>query len=273
MAESLVYARVANDPAETGLVLFHLGVVAWGQGDSERADGLLHEALDVQRAAGDLAYGAAESLGFLGRFACEQGDLPRSVDLQRESLSLHLEMVSQEVGRSAWPTWRCWPWPPGGRWRRRASSRRPSGSGRQSATRSSCRSARLRPSDRRREGGGARRGLRGGLGRRTRSVSDGGGRRSFRRARRDRGPEATAGAPASRPAPTAPKTLAGLTAREREVLRLLIAGRTDREIAEALFISPRTAHGHVANIFAKLDVSTRTAAVSPPRSRPASFPV
>jgi non-specific serine/threonine protein kinase len=54
----------------------------------------------------------------------------------------------------------------------------------------------------------------------------------------------------------------GLTSREREVLRLLVGGRSDREIAEVLFISPRTAQGHVAHIFAKLNVSTRAAAVA-----------
>ena len=53
-----------------------------------------------------------------------------------------------------------------------------------------------------------------------------------------------------------------LTPRERDVLRLLVAGQTDREIAESLFISPRTAQGHVARLFDKLDVSTRTAAVA-----------
>ena len=47
-----------------------------------------------------------------------------------------------------------------------------------------------------------------------------------------------------------------------EVLRLLVAGQTDREIGAALFISPRTAQGHVARIFAKLGVSTRTGAVA-----------
>ena len=54
----------------------------------------------------------------------------------------------------------------------------------------------------------------------------------------------------------------GLTRREAEVLRLLAAGRTDREIAAALFISHRTAQGHVARLFAKLGVSTRAAAVA-----------
>jgi DNA-binding CsgD family transcriptional regulator/tetratricopeptide (TPR) repeat protein len=49
----------------------------------------------------------------------------------------------------------------------------------------------------------------------------------------------------------------GLTARERDVLRLVAEGRTNRQIAEALFISPKTASVHVSNILAKLAVSTR----------------
>jgi pimeloyl-ACP methyl ester carboxylesterase/DNA-binding CsgD family transcriptional regulator len=48
-----------------------------------------------------------------------------------------------------------------------------------------------------------------------------------------------------------------LSPREREVLRLLVAGRSDREIAEQLFISPRTASKHVGNILAKLEVASR----------------
>ena len=53
-----------------------------------------------------------------------------------------------------------------------------------------------------------------------------------------------------------------LTPREREVLRLLIDGRSNREIAEALFIGHRTATTHVTNILAKLGVETRAAAVT-----------
>jgi pimeloyl-ACP methyl ester carboxylesterase/DNA-binding CsgD family transcriptional regulator len=48
-----------------------------------------------------------------------------------------------------------------------------------------------------------------------------------------------------------------LSPREREVLRLLVAGRSDREIAERLFISSRTASKHVGNILAKLNVASR----------------
>ncbi len=51
--------------------------------------------------------------------------------------------------------------------------------------------------------------------------------------------------------------LAGLTSREREVLRLLVAGRSNREIAAALFIAPKTASVHVSNILAKLGAASR----------------
>ncbi|WP_327359122.1 helix-turn-helix transcriptional regulator [Streptomyces sp. NBC_01304] len=49
----------------------------------------------------------------------------------------------------------------------------------------------------------------------------------------------------------------GLTSRERDVLRLVAAGRSNRQIAEELFISPKTASVHVSNILAKLGVSGR----------------
>jgi len=53
-----------------------------------------------------------------------------------------------------------------------------------------------------------------------------------------------------------------LTPRETEVLRLIVDGASDREIAAALFISPYTAMRHVANILNKLDLPSRTAAAT-----------
>ncbi len=58
----------------------------------------------------------------------------------------------------------------------------------------------------------------------------------------------------------APRDVHGLSARELEVLRLVAAGKTNREIAAALVVSEHTVARHVQNIFAKLRVSSRTAA-------------
>ena len=49
----------------------------------------------------------------------------------------------------------------------------------------------------------------------------------------------------------------GLTDRERQVLTLVAEGRSNREIAEALFISPKTASVHVSNILAKVGAKSR----------------
>ncbi|MFD9322481.1 ATP-binding protein [Streptomyces sp. NPDC060053] len=53
-----------------------------------------------------------------------------------------------------------------------------------------------------------------------------------------------------------------LTARERDVLRLLALGRSNRQIGEELFISGKTASVHVSNILAKLSAASRTEAVA-----------
>lgn len=67
---------------------------------------------------------------------------------------------------------------------------------------------------------------------------------------------ALAEAPERPPAPEEPAAF-HLTPRETDVLRLLALGRTNRQIAEELFISPKTASVHVSNILAKLEVSGR----------------
>jgi DNA-binding NarL/FixJ family response regulator len=69
-------------------------------------------------------------------------------------------------------------------------------------------------------------------------------------------------------APPKPKPAAsqrnamGLTTREIEVLGLIVEGKTDRQIADDLFISTGTASRHVANILHKLDVKSRSAAAA-----------
>jgi DNA-binding CsgD family transcriptional regulator len=77
------------------------------------------------------------------------------------------------------------------------------------------------------------------------------------------------GAGASQPAPlTAPATAVSpidaprLSPRESEVLKLLVGGRSNAEIANILFMSRRTAEHHVAKILAKVGADSRTAAAT-----------
>ncbi|MEU5724417.1 response regulator transcription factor [Micromonospora sp. NPDC047738] len=52
-----------------------------------------------------------------------------------------------------------------------------------------------------------------------------------------------------------------LTAREREILELLAAGRSNAQIAAALYLSPKTVRNNVSNVFAKLQVADRPEAI------------
>jgi DNA-binding NarL/FixJ family response regulator len=62
----------------------------------------------------------------------------------------------------------------------------------------------------------------------------------------------------SRPGkPIAPEGAASLSPREQEVLALVAEGRTNKAIAEALYVSPNTVKTHVASLLTKLDAHTR----------------
>ena len=63
------------------------------------------------------------------------------------------------------------------------------------------------------------------------------------------------------PEPAGPEAT-GLSPRELEVLKLLATGRTNHAIATELVLSERTVARHVSNIFAKLGVSSRSAATA-----------
>jgi non-specific serine/threonine protein kinase len=58
---------------------------------------------------------------------------------------------------------------------------------------------------------------------------------------------------------------AGLTTRELEIMRLVAEGRSDRDVAAALFIGQGTVRSHLTSIFGKLEVGSRTAAVATAR--------
>jgi DNA-binding CsgD family transcriptional regulator len=92
--------------------------------------------------------------------------------------------------------------------------------------------------------------------------------RLARLARVDLGRDDPGGAPGSGgddgpPAPAAPDGAAlGLTVRELEVLALVAEGRSNRQVADTLFISAKTASVHVSNILAKLGVASRVEAAA-----------
>jgi DNA-binding NarL/FixJ family response regulator len=69
------------------------------------------------------------------------------------------------------------------------------------------------------------------------------------------------GAPSAE-APTGDVNAFGLTPRELDVLGLLVAGYSNRQIGETLFISESTAGVHVSNILGKLGVSGRVEAAA-----------
>jgi DNA-binding NarL/FixJ family response regulator len=62
--------------------------------------------------------------------------------------------------------------------------------------------------------------------------------------------------------PDPPAVLAGLTAREREILAFLVAGRSNGEIAKELVISDKTVSVHVSNILRKTGSSSRVEAAA-----------
>ena len=69
-------------------------------------------------------------------------------------------------------------------------------------------------------------------------------------------------APTTVPAPAPGDPLeTALTLREREVLHWVAGGKTDRDVATILSISPRTVQKHLQRVYQKLGVETRTAAV------------
>jgi DNA-binding CsgD family transcriptional regulator/tetratricopeptide (TPR) repeat protein len=83
--------------------------------------------------------------------------------------------------------------------------------------------------------------------------------RLAQRARIDLTPPSTT---VNRAATSAAATRHGLTPREQEVLQHLVEGRTNRQIARALFISEKTASVHVSNIMSKLEAANRLEAAA-----------
>jgi non-specific serine/threonine protein kinase len=253
LTEALRLFRGAGNETWAGFTLINLGHVDSERGDVAGAAAHFEEALDLFRATGN-TYGIGFVLSNLGKAARRQGDYPRAVMLYQESLVLLYEQgdrpsiasnlrglalvaaLMRQHTRAA----RLW--------------------GAADALREAIGAPEPRQSSRAQEAIAA---TRRGLGDDVFAAAWASGRAL---------PLAEAVAEALQTGPDAgrqstPNLQAALleryslTAREVEVLRLIVAGRSNPGIAEALYISPRTAQTHVQNIFNKLGVNSRTEAV------------
>jgi DNA-binding CsgD family transcriptional regulator len=72
----------------------------------------------------------------------------------------------------------------------------------------------------------------------------------------------------ARPPQRSSHSAGALTSRERDIARLLIDRKTNREIGAALDISPRTVSTHLANVFQKLGIDSRGALIDRVREDP-----
>lgn len=247
--ESLALARSLGDRSVAAMALDNLGLLTRRRGDHLQAVVRHEEALALRRALGDKA-GTATSLYGLALAVRAGGDEDRAAALLRESLTLFRDLAD----------------PLGLAWgleglaavaaARQQAERAAHLLGAAEALRAAI-GVPLSPDDRvRHERTVAA--LRRRLGEPAFAAAWASGRALSREAAVA---QAIADAPAAR-GDSDEATEAGLTSREREVLALLADGRSNQEIAEALFISPRTVEVHVTNILAKLGVASRAAAAA-----------
>ena len=258
LTEAAALALETGDTKWRALVLSLLGLVIRATGDVAQAVSILTEADDLWRARGS-AWGIGVTRLSLAIIALEQFDAAGAADFCRASLEVRLE------GRDVWGLCQCLI-VAAGIMHLRGESR--------AAARMLGAEAALREP----RGGALSYGLRQILDRTLPPVRQELGDTEFQSVwEAGRGlalPEVTAEAIAllariamaddpvarERHDSSARRIPYGLTPRELEVLRLIATGRSDREIADALFISRHTAMKHVTNILGKMGVGSRTAA-------------
>jgi len=231
-----------------------LGAIAFARGDVTGAEAHLHEALARHREQ-ENAYGMVLALDYLGLVATSHGDLATAARCHQESLA-----ILREVG----PAERL------AEWLARVATLAVTAGQAMQATRlaAAAEAARLTVGSvwvlpERLSYERTAQSLRADLGDEAFRASWAAGQALTpeQAATEGEGVLATI-VPTTHVAPPERASPFGLTPREGDVLRLLAEGHTDREIAEMLFIGPRTVQTHVANLFGKLGVNARAEAAA-----------
>lgn len=252
--EALTTYRTLTDPRRAAFALSALGRVAWHRGDDQTAITYTGEAAGLYRELGEKR-GVAKSLDVLGRVELRRAAYTRAWLCQAESLPIWLELHD-----------------PGGLilWLESIATLisalgDPVASARTLAAATTLREQRHRPRPPvlRPAHDMALASLRTELGDRPFNHAWlEGQRRSQNEAVEVAWQTSETLIGRVRNGGSAPRDPFGLTPREVEVLTFLTQGCTDREIAEKLFISPRTVQSHIAGIFGKLSVNSRTGAAT-----------
>jgi ATP/maltotriose-dependent transcriptional regulator MalT len=253
--EAAALCEALDDPIGLAFARMHLGNAALASGNGERAEALLRDALGVLRRTGDV-YGIASALISLAWVAEDRGDLSRAAGHYGESLPVWAEVRTLEGLADVLA----------GAGRLAAASRRADSAARLLGAAAAL-TERLGyvppPADRARNEQ-ALAAARAALGEPDFAADWAAGRALTS----DQAGAEAATLLAELVGPTAPArsgavgTGVALTPRELDVLRLLVAGRSNPEIAAALYVSRRTVTTHLTSVFAKLGVATRTEAVA-----------
>jgi non-specific serine/threonine protein kinase len=243
-----------DDQVNIAVAEYHLGVVALGQGDRSLAAERLEGALALSRREGD-PWNAAASLSCLGLVHAVSGDVQDAADALAEALALYRQMGTTErmvetLRRVAVL----------------ASARRDFPAVVRLLAAASALGATLGiapslPEREMYEAALAEAGRRLPAARREREAAAGGAL-SLDAAMDEASRQTAAARERPEPVTTGRSGTAGLSQREVDVLRLMVEGRSNDEIASELSVSRRTVAQHVGAILAKLGASNRTAATT-----------